>query len=86
MSCSNKIDIGGCIIIIVLFVIDGIVYFIEPYRPEFFEGDPTISRPYHDSAVGDVTVFIYSLAIPLVIIILSYLIIPRMTDKIKLPV
>lgn len=40
------------ITIIFLLVIDLLSYLIEPYHPEFFEGDPSISRPYHDSTVG----------------------------------
>lgn len=86
MSYLNKIDVSGCVTIIVLIALYVVSYYVEPFRPEFFEGDPTISRPYHESTVGDAPLYIYSFGSPLVIVILSYLIIPRITKKIKLPV
>lgn len=86
MSILKKIDFGGIIIIIILAVVDSLCYLIEPFHPEFFEGDPTISRPYHDSTVGDVVLYLYALILPLFVVICLSLIIPRITDKIKMPV
>lgn len=86
MSILKKIDFGGIIIIIILAVVDSLCYLIEPFHPEFFEGDPIISRPYHSSTVSTVQLYIYSVVLPLVLIVCLSLIIPRITDKIKMPV
>lgn len=40
------------IIILLLIIIDYSTYYVDPYKPEFFEGDPSISKPYHSNTVG----------------------------------